>query len=486
MDEARARDVLAAAGLPGRRGRAAARAGRERGVRRRRPGRQGGPRRRTAGRGRERELAVAAWLAEAGVPAVRAAEPEARLVEGHPVTVWHRLPDAVRPAGAARTWPSCCGWSTPCPPLAFALPRRELLGGVERWLRLAGDAIDPADAAYLRERRDGFAAAAAALTPHLPPGPIHGDALPRNVHVGPDGPVLVDLETFSADLREHDLVVMALSRDRYGLARRGVRRRSRRRTAGTCASGTGCAVLRGARETASCAWVAQHAPSEPEGAGGVRAPGGVTAGRGRDGALVPVLSAGLDGRVEHRSSTRRHGPGPGADRADQRRPAVRPAAVRGPPSNRGPRRPRCTFGRARPADSPGADPDGPDRRLPTTAAGSLPPGLPRRQPARTARTGHARRPPRPRCPCGAGSAGSPPPTRAYHAIWRRCSSAGPSAATFGWRSAIAQATRAAASASARGVVGGVQRRRRTPRRPPPGCACPGGSGRRSGRSCTGR
>ncbi|GGK93183.1 hypothetical protein [Streptomyces flaveus] len=24
----------------------------------------------------------------------------------------------------------------------------------------------------------------------LAPGPIHGDALPRNVHVGPDGPVL--------------------------------------------------------------------------------------------------------------------------------------------------------------------------------------------------------------------------------------------------------------------------------------------------------
>ena len=25
----------------------------------------------------------------------------------------------------------------------------------------------------------------------------------------------------------------------------------------------GCAVLRGARETASCAWVAQHAPGNP-------------------------------------------------------------------------------------------------------------------------------------------------------------------------------------------------------------------------------
>ncbi|MFF9038500.1 phosphotransferase enzyme family protein [Streptomyces sp. NPDC014892] len=208
-----------------------------------------------------RELAVAAWLAEAGVPAVRPAEAEALLVEGHPVTVWHRLPDPVRPAGP-RDVAELLRLVHALPPPPFALPRRELLGGVERWLRLAGDAIDPADAAYLRERRDGFAAAAAALVPRLPRGPIHGDALPRNVHIGPDGPVLVDLETFSGDLREHDLVVMALSHDRYGLPTHDY-------DAFTAAYGwdvrewDGCSVLRGARETASCAWVAQHAPNNP-------------------------------------------------------------------------------------------------------------------------------------------------------------------------------------------------------------------------------
>ena len=208
----------------------------------------------------DREVAVARWLTASGVPAVRAAEETARAVEGHPVTVWHRLPEAVRPAEPRDLAPLLTAVHALPAPEDFALPRRELLGGVERWLRLAGDAIDPADAAYLRERRDGFAAAAAALVPHLPPGPIHGDALARNVHVGPDGPVLVDLETFSCDLREHDLVVLALSRDRYGLAADAY-------DAFTEAYGwdvrewDGCGVLRGARETASCAWVAQHAPS---------------------------------------------------------------------------------------------------------------------------------------------------------------------------------------------------------------------------------
>ncbi|MFI8966806.1 phosphotransferase enzyme family protein [Streptomyces sp. NPDC053493] len=211
----------------------------------------------------ERELALAGWLESAGVPAVRAAEPKPLTAEGHPVTVWHRLPEAVRPAEPRDLAPLLRAVHALPEPAGLVLPRRELLGGVERWLRLAGDAIDPADAAFLRERRDSFAPAAAALTPHLTPGPIHGDALPRNVHVGPDGPVLVDLETFSSDLREHDLVVLALSRDRYGLDPAAY-------DAFTAAYGwdvrewEGCAVLRGARETASCAWVAQHAPSNPK------------------------------------------------------------------------------------------------------------------------------------------------------------------------------------------------------------------------------
>ncbi|MFF7865194.1 phosphotransferase enzyme family protein [Streptomyces qaidamensis] len=264
MDEARARDVLAAAGVlpPGAAGEARLLALGENAVF------AAGDLVVKVGRDAElldrarRELDIAVWLAEAGVPAVRAAEPEAVLAQGHPVTVWHRLPDAVRPA-EPRDLAELLRvvHATPLPP--FGLPARDLLGGVERWLRLAGDAVDPADAAYLRERRDGFAARAAALTPHLPPGPIHGDALPRNVHVGPGGPVLVDLETVSADLREHDLVVMVLSHDRYGLGDEAYA--SFAQTYGwDVREWEGCGVLRGARETASCAWVAQHAPGNPK------------------------------------------------------------------------------------------------------------------------------------------------------------------------------------------------------------------------------
>ncbi|MCB5165603.1 aminoglycoside phosphotransferase family protein [Streptomyces bambusae] len=208
-----------------------------------------------------REVAVSEWLAAAGVPAVRAAEPEARLVSGHPVTLWHRLPPAVRPAGP-RDLAALLRRVHALDPPPFTLPRRDLLGGVDRWLRLAGDAVSPADAAFLRTRRDTLAAAAADLVPHLPPGPVHGDALPRNVHVTPAGPVLVDLETFSVDLREHDLVVMDLQRARYGLPDASYEDFTA--TYGwDVRQWPGSAVLRAARELAGCTWLSQHIRHSP-------------------------------------------------------------------------------------------------------------------------------------------------------------------------------------------------------------------------------
>ena len=208
-----------------------------------------------------RELGIAEWLEREHVPAVRAAEPEVRLVEGHPVSYWRRLPTSVRPA-TPTDLASLLRRVHVLPEPPEPLPRRELLSGIERWLRLAGDAVRQEDADFLRERRDELAERLPALVPHLPPGPVHGDALPRNVHVGPDGPLLLDLETFSSDLREHDLVVTVLSHDRYGLGDEAFA--GFIRTYGwDVREWEGCSVLRGARETASCAWVSQHAPGNP-------------------------------------------------------------------------------------------------------------------------------------------------------------------------------------------------------------------------------
>lgn len=209
------------------------------------------------------ELRVAGWLARNAVPAVRAVRAEPLIVDGCPVTLWEPLPEPVRQAATADLAVLLrLVHALPDPPAEVPLPRRDLLSGIERWLGAAGDSIDPADAAFLRSRRDEYAVACTELKPALAPGPVHGDALPRNVQVGPGGPVLVDLETFSSDLREHDLVVMALTRDRYGLP--GEAYRSFVRAYGwDVTEWDGCLTLRGARETASAAWVAQHVPGSP-------------------------------------------------------------------------------------------------------------------------------------------------------------------------------------------------------------------------------
>ena len=148
----------------------------------------------------------------------------------------------------------------PAPP--FALPRRELLANVPRWLAAGGSDVPAADAAFLRSRAEELTAAVGLLKPKLEPGVIHGDALPRNVRVTERGPMLLDLETFADDLREHDLTVLALARRRYGLDPDDY-------TAFTRSYGwdvtewPGAEILVAARETASAAWVAQRVPGNP-------------------------------------------------------------------------------------------------------------------------------------------------------------------------------------------------------------------------------
>ncbi|MEV7213543.1 aminoglycoside phosphotransferase family protein [Kitasatospora cineracea] len=209
----------------------------------------------------ERELALAGWLDGAGVPVVRPAAAAVAVVQGHPVTWWHRLPAAVHPARPVDLAPLLTALHA-LPAAPVPLGRRDLLAPVDSWLAAAAGHVDPADADFLRVRKESFVTAIAGLDPVLPPGPIHGDALPRNVHVTADGPVLLDLEYMAADLREHDLVVLALSQDRYGVPAEEV-------DAFHAAYGwdvrewPGFAVLRGARETASAAWVAQQAAGNP-------------------------------------------------------------------------------------------------------------------------------------------------------------------------------------------------------------------------------
>lgn len=76
-----------------------------------------------------RELAIASYLAGHDVLAVRAAKDEALVADGHPVTVWHRIPAAVRPA-EPRDLAELLKLVHALPtPTGFELPRRSCSAG---------------------------------------------------------------------------------------------------------------------------------------------------------------------------------------------------------------------------------------------------------------------------------------------------------------------------------------------------------------------
>ncbi|MFE5330209.1 phosphotransferase enzyme family protein [Embleya sp. NPDC056575] len=211
-----------------------------------------------------REIAVACWLAEQDFPAVRpAAGVEARpvLVDGRPVTFWELLPPAEREPNVgdlARLLRRL--HALPAPP--FALPARHPLALVETWLDSADAAVGLADRRYLSARRDELEAACRELTPALPPGLIHGDALLRNVGVHGGRALLLDWETVAHDLREFDLVLTPMAAARYGLPD-GAERRFARKYGFDVTEWPGYRVLRDTRELAATAWVAQHVPGNP-------------------------------------------------------------------------------------------------------------------------------------------------------------------------------------------------------------------------------
>jgi len=211
-----------------------------------------------------REIAVACWLAEQDFPAVRPADsvdPQPVFVDGRPVTFWELLPPAERGpdiADLARLLKRLHALPAP----SFELPAREPLALVTTWLDSAEAAVGLADRRWLLERRDALLAAYADLTPALPRGLIHGDALLRNVGVHGGRALLLDWETTAFDLREIDLALTPMAAARYGLPD-GAPARFAKKYGFDVTTWPGYPTLRDIRELAATAWVAQHVPGNP-------------------------------------------------------------------------------------------------------------------------------------------------------------------------------------------------------------------------------
>jgi len=160
--------------------------------------------------------AVARWLAEHGVPAVRLVEDVEQPVRAgdHLATVWHDVPKVgPPPTGADLARLLRLVHELPAPP--FELPAWEPLADVRARLADATH-LEPTDRAFLERRCDEVEAALATLRYELPTGPIHGDAHLGNLIPGPDGPVLCDFDSTCIGPHEWDLMTMAVSQLRFG------------------------------------------------------------------------------------------------------------------------------------------------------------------------------------------------------------------------------------------------------------------------------
>jgi aminoglycoside phosphotransferase (APT) family kinase protein len=163
-----------------------------------------------------RSVAVARWLAAAGVPAVRAVEVEQPLcADGLLVTFWQYL-GADDPFGStvdlARLLRRLHVLETP---RELEVPELDPFHRAEA--RLSWVALSHSDVDFLSRRLDDLRSAYADLRFQLAPGVIHGDASVGNVLLDDaGGPRLIDLDSFAIGPREWDLILTAIYYDRYG------------------------------------------------------------------------------------------------------------------------------------------------------------------------------------------------------------------------------------------------------------------------------
>ncbi|OLT40705.1 aminoglycoside phosphotransferase [Saccharomonospora sp. CUA-673] len=179
----------------------------------------------------DKVVQVARHLERHGVPAVRLVSDVEQPVRvgDYLATVWHRVPDTGRRAGAAElaallrsmhatgldgasdgasdgTGVDGLGELTPWEPLDDVRVR----------LDAAGPELAPADRAFLLDRCDELDALVAELDFPLASTLAHGDAHAGNVIVGPDGPVLCDFDSACVGPPEWDLTPVAVGCLRFG------------------------------------------------------------------------------------------------------------------------------------------------------------------------------------------------------------------------------------------------------------------------------
>ncbi|WP_067971795.1 aminoglycoside phosphotransferase family protein [Nocardiopsis trehalosi] len=211
-----------------------------------------------------REVRIARWLADHGVPAVRprAAE-QPVLVDGHAVTFWDDIGDHTTGTAADVAHLIRALHDLPLP------PERSWLGRLDPFVRLDQRIDDAAtlpqrDRDWLRDHLAGLRQAWLDLPPGLGERLVHGDAWVGNVarpHGGP--PLLLDLERCSLGRPEWDLVSTAIKLTSFAWLPGSDYAEFVTVYGHDVTDWSGFAVMRDVRELRMALYFAQHAATSP-------------------------------------------------------------------------------------------------------------------------------------------------------------------------------------------------------------------------------
>jgi aminoglycoside phosphotransferase (APT) family kinase protein len=156
-----------------------------------------------------KEVAVALWLREAGLPGAEPTEWVQPIVaRGRPVTFWKLIDDSGTDATLADLGATLRRLHTLPVPDSLRLPEFNMFGRVSE--RIAAAPLTEAERFFLTSRLESLRARYRDLHFRLQPSAVHGDAHQSNLIKRPDGGVvLIDFERFAWGHPETDLSVTA-------------------------------------------------------------------------------------------------------------------------------------------------------------------------------------------------------------------------------------------------------------------------------------
>jgi Ser/Thr protein kinase RdoA (MazF antagonist) len=215
----------------------------------------------------EREVHVAYWLADVGVPAIRPLDvPQPIQADGRVVTLWESATDREDYGTTAELGTILRQLHSLQAPTDLELPQ---LAVFDRPLERINTApgIREDDRSFLRSRTEQLAAAYDSLTFELVPGVIHADANVGNLLRDRDGQaLLMDLDDFANGPREWDLIQTAIYYDRYGWHTEAEYKDFVAAYGYDVMRWPGYRVFRDARELSMVSWLMQNVGADDEAA----------------------------------------------------------------------------------------------------------------------------------------------------------------------------------------------------------------------------